>query len=146
MPRMRPLQGIPDGVPVADDLAFDVQHTQVAVAHGHLLERPPAKRRLLARVVDVRGGAEALRVAAAVGDRARRLRAAGHLLPGPVDVVRRLALAVVAPALEVAGAEREPARVVDDVRGGNLQELDAVGRRGLPFSIIPPALDQPRGP
>ena len=102
---MRPLQGIPDGVPVADDLPLDVQNAEVAVAHGHLLERPPPERGLLARVVDVRGGPEALRVAAAVGDGARRLRAAGHLLPGPVDVFWALSFPVVAPALEVAGAE-----------------------------------------
>ena len=102
---MRPLQGIADGVPVAHHFAFDVQNAQVAVAHGHLLERPPAERRLLARVVDVRGGAEALRVAAAVGDGARRLRAAGHLLPGPVDVLWALSFPVVAPALQVAGPE-----------------------------------------
>ena len=102
---MRPLQGIPDGVPVADDLPLDVQNAEVAVAHGHLLERPPPERGLLARVVHVRGGPEALRVAAAVGDGARRLRAAGHLLPGPVDVFWALSFPVVAPALEVAGAE-----------------------------------------
>ncbi len=102
---MRPLQGIPDRVPMTHHFAFDVQNAEVAVAHGHLLERPPPKRRLLARVVDVRGGPEALRVAAAVGDRARRFRAAGHLLPGPVDVFWALSFPVVAPALEVAGPE-----------------------------------------
>ena len=66
--------------------------------------------------------------------------------PGPVDVVRRLALAVVAPALEVAGeTEREPARVVDDVRRRDLQKLDVVGGVDWPFRSFPQHSTSPDG-
>ena len=47
-------------MPMTHHFAFDVQNAEVAVAHGHLLERPPPERGLLARVVDLRGGPEAL--------------------------------------------------------------------------------------
>ena len=139
VPRMRPLQGIADRVPVTHHFAFDVQNAEVAVAHGHLLERPPPERGLLARVVHVRGRAEALRVAAAVGDRARRLRAAGHLLPGPVDVLGRLALAVVAPALQVAGPEpasrRRRCDDVNRVDGVPSTQIRVDGVRGCESQI-----------
>ena len=47
---------------------------------------------------------------------------------------------------EGRGAKREPARVVDDVRRRDLEELDVVGRRGLALPVVAPALDQPRRP
>ncbi len=44
------------------------------------------------------------------------------------------------------GAKREPARVVDDVRRRDLEELDVVRRRRLALPVVAPALDQARRP